>query len=232
MSWTGTIRSTAPVAMALSGMPLCWGAVPSDPWASVRPPRARIALRPSAPSCPVPDSTTPMASSPRSAARLSKNSSIGVASRGTSGARARRRRHPCRRVPTWPAGMHVDPVRLDPVSIRRLGHRHRGPSGDDLGQRALVIGRHVQDDHKPHAAVGRHGLEEQPERLDAPSRGADADDLHALRLRADGCTRSRIMRVVRGRVALPPPLVLFQQAKRGAHHLARTAEPPRGNAGL
>ena len=105
MSCTETIRSTAPVAIALLGMPSCCGGVPSLPWARVRPPRALIALRPSAPSWPVPDSTTPMTSSPRSVARLSKNSSIGVASRGTSGAKGRRRSRPCPRVATWPGGM-------------------------------------------------------------------------------------------------------------------------------
>ena len=105
MSCTGKIRSTAPVAMALWGMPSCCGAVPSLPWARVMPPRVLIALRPSAPSWPVPDSTMPTASSPRSVARLSKKSSIGAASRATLGAEGRRCSSPFCKVAMWPGGM-------------------------------------------------------------------------------------------------------------------------------
>ena len=86
---TGATMSTAPVAMALAGIPSCCGPAPpsapcGDPCAKVRPPQALIAFSPSAPSLPVPDSTTPIASSRSAAASESKNVLIGLSSRGSS----------------------------------------------------------------------------------------------------------------------------------------------------
>ena len=61
----GSTKSTAPVAIALRGMPCC-SAVAS--WAKVIPPAALISWMPSVPSFAVPDSTTPMALCPCSSA--------------------------------------------------------------------------------------------------------------------------------------------------------------------
>ncbi len=55
----GNTKSTAPLPMALCGMPPC-PAVPGS-WAKVIPPTALISKSPSVPSEPVPESTTPMA---------------------------------------------------------------------------------------------------------------------------------------------------------------------------
>ena len=46
---------------------------------------------------------------------------------------------------------------------------------DDLGERALVVGREVHDDHVDHAAVGGHGTEETLQGRDAAGRPAEAD---------------------------------------------------------
>lgn len=75
-----------------------------------------------------------------------------------------------------------DLVRLDKVPVRRLRDPHTGPASDNLGQHALAISRQVQDDDEAHAAVGRHALEELPERLYAPGRRADRHDLHGSAL--------------------------------------------------
>ena len=62
---------------------------------------------------------------------------------------------------------HIDAVRLDEVSVFSFRHWHSGPPGDDFRQHAFAVGGHVQRDDESHAAIGRHGLEEPPERLDA-----------------------------------------------------------------
>ena len=71
-----------PVAIAAFGIPSCSGLLPSEPCAIVKPPHALIALRPSAPSLPVPDSTTPIASAPRSVASELNSASIDSVARG------------------------------------------------------------------------------------------------------------------------------------------------------
>ena len=83
MSSAGATRSTAPVEIAPSGIPSYSGAVPLRPCAKVIPPFALMALRPRAPSVPVPDSTIPMACSPIVRANESKNVSIGRTTRST-----------------------------------------------------------------------------------------------------------------------------------------------------
>ena len=55
----GRTRSTAPLAMALCGMPGCCADCSS--WANVTPPAALISQMPSVPSEPVPDRITPTA---------------------------------------------------------------------------------------------------------------------------------------------------------------------------
>ena len=89
---TGRIRSTAPVAIAAEGIPSYCGRLPSLPCASETPPACLIDFKPSAPSLPVPDSTTPTAEQPRSAASDVKKISIGLFSRiGVEGERRCRR---------------------------------------------------------------------------------------------------------------------------------------------
>ena len=76
--------------MALAGM-LAWrGPEPSLACARVSPPCSLIALMPSVPSLPLPDSTIPMAYSLWSSASAAKKESIGVRSRPSPTARRRR----------------------------------------------------------------------------------------------------------------------------------------------
>jgi hypothetical protein len=81
MASTDSTRSTEPEDTADSGIEACRGALPSLPCATVRPPCSLIAFRPMVPSPPPPESTTPMARSPRSSAREAKRMSIGFCSR-------------------------------------------------------------------------------------------------------------------------------------------------------
>ena len=82
----------------------------------------------------------------------------------------------------------------------------------------------MQDDDEALAAVGRHVLEEQPERLYAARRGSDGDDLHVLSIRHT--TGSAGLATLTGFLAtcLPLTFVGLQQTQCCAHHLARAAE--------
>ncbi len=56
-------------------------------------------------------------------------------------------------------GDDVDVVGLQLLAVLRLGDRHGGRGLEDGGQRALVLGREVDDDHVSLARVGRQGFE-------------------------------------------------------------------------
>ena len=71
---------------------------------------------------------------------------------------------------------NIDMLRFDHFAVPCVDDRHFGSAADDLGQHALAIGRKVGHDHKAHAVIGRHGLEEPLQRLDATRRGTDPDD--------------------------------------------------------
>lgn len=89
-------------------------------------------------------------------------------------------------------------------SIRRLGDRHRGAGAQQLDQQALVLRREMLDQHERHAAVGRHGGEEGPERLQPARRGADPDDQARFDGRGgEGRTRRRLVRRLAPRNGFP-----------------------------
>ena len=68
--------------MALWGIESCVAV--SGAWTSVRPPRSLIARSPTVPSWPAPESTTPTARSPWSAARELKNASMTPGAAGSA----------------------------------------------------------------------------------------------------------------------------------------------------
>ena len=74
ISATGSTKSTTPVAIAACGMPPC--SLSSGDCASVTPPSSLMRCRPSAPSVPVPDSTTATAREPCTSASRRKTLSI------------------------------------------------------------------------------------------------------------------------------------------------------------
>ncbi len=74
----------------------------------------------------------------------------------------------------------VDAVRLQFLAVSRLGNRHHGRGLEDGGQRALVFGREVDDDHVGLARAGRQGLKERLERGDGAGGAAEGHDGHPL----------------------------------------------------
>jgi hypothetical protein len=70
----------------------------------------------------------------------------------------------------------INVVRLDGHPVLAEMDRQRRTAGQDLVHQTLEVGREVLNDHERHAGVDRHVLEEPLERLEAPSRRADADD--------------------------------------------------------
>jgi hypothetical protein len=70
----------------------------------------------------------------------------------------------------------VDVVRLDVLVGPDIGDRHLGKATDDFRQRRRVPARHVGDQHEGHPDIGWHAAKEAFQRLDAARRGADADD--------------------------------------------------------
>jgi len=76
ISSTGATISTAPATIAALGISACDGPLPLLPCAKVSPPRSLMAFRPSEPSLPLPESSIPMAASPRSSASAHRKTSI------------------------------------------------------------------------------------------------------------------------------------------------------------
>ncbi len=71
-----------------------------------------------------------------------------------------------------PAGM-TSTCSARPRAVRRLRHRHRCPTRQDLRQHALAASRQMQDDNERQAAVGRHPFKELVKCLDAAGRRTD-----------------------------------------------------------
>lgn len=94
MSSTEVTRSTEPVAMAPAGISVYSGVLPCVPCAMVRPPHSLMTFSPSAPSLPVPDSTTPTARSRITWPSESKNESMGREKRCSSDVEANTDRQP------------------------------------------------------------------------------------------------------------------------------------------
>ena len=175
ISSTGSTRSTKPAATALAGMSAKRGRVRFAPWATVNPPFSLIALRPSVPSLPPPDNTTPNCAL-----------SLIFGKGGEEDIDRRPLSLPSREVPkTEPpradvqgrAGRkNIDMLRFDPLTVSCVDYRHTASAADDLGQQAIAVRREVGDNHKSDAVVRRHGSEERFQRLYPARRSADADD--------------------------------------------------------
>ena len=159
-------------ASALWGMPRYFADCSS--WTKVMPPSALIARRPSVPSEPVPDSTTPIARPSASFASERKKWSIGVWRSTVPREREREGAVADRHVRV--GRDHVDVVRLHAQAVgdRQDGH-HRSP-GQDLGELARVLGIQVLNEHERHAGVGGKLPQELAEGLQPAGRGSDTDD--------------------------------------------------------
>ncbi len=200
MASTGTARSTRPEAMALAGMLACRGPEPSLACARVSPPCSLIALMPSVPSLPLPDSTIPMAYSLWSSASAAKKKSIGVRSRLPHGADAQM---PLLDVKHRIGRRHVDVIAPDRLVVLGDQDRHAGVARQDLRQQAFPLGGEMGDDDKGHAEVGRHGAEQALERLHSSGGGAHAND--GKRRVHGGPRLPRRRRQLLGSAAMPEP---------------------------
>ena len=83
-------------------------------------------------------------------------------------------------------------------AICGLDHRHRGCSAQQLDKHAAMLRVEMLDQHESHPAIRGHVGEEGPKRLQAASRGPDADDQAPfVLLGSSGCSvRFRICALV------------------------------------
>jgi hypothetical protein len=82
-------------------------------------------------------------------------------------------------------GQEVDRVGRDRGRLDDLQHRHAGEPRQELVHQALEVGRQVLDDDERHAGVGRHGLEQALEGLEATRRRTDPDHEGRALVRTD-----------------------------------------------
>ena len=161
----GSTKSTQPLSIALRGMPGTWRSCSSC--AKVIPPTALISHRPSVPSEPVPESTTPIARACWSSASERNRWSIGRCGPCAFGARGQvqhaRPRSRCRRSAGSRRRDWAGPP--CPCSLRRTGMRVA--LREQVGQPALVLRVEVLDQHERHAGVGGQVARAAAERLEA-----------------------------------------------------------------
>ena len=142
-----------PVSIAARGMLAC--SASSGSCAMVRPPRSLMRLIPIAPSPSAPESTIAAACGPCVSASERKN-------RSTATRLPRRRlqigqpQMPVVRGEMLARRNHINAVRLDLHTLRRLHHAHLRRAPQQVRQRALVLRREVQDHHESHPAIRRH----------------------------------------------------------------------------
>ena len=67
-------------------------------------------------------------------------------------------------------------VGYDPHTVLNLHHGHRRTGRQNVRHLALALRIEMQNDYERATAVGRHGIEEPAERLNAARRRANADD--------------------------------------------------------
>ena len=71
---------------------------------------------------------------------------------------------------------HVDMLPLDLRALLRIGDRHAGGAAEDFGEHAFVVRRQMGDDDKGKTAIAWNRSEKLLQGLDAPGRGANADN--------------------------------------------------------
>ena len=71
---------------------------------------------------------------------------------------------------------HVNVVGLHPEVVRHLVHRHRGGTGEQLSERAVMLGIEVLHQHKSEASVSWEMPQQLRECLQTACRSADSHD--------------------------------------------------------
>ena len=171
MAAIGSMKSTQPVATALSGMPVC--SAPSC--ANVMPPSALIAWTPRDPSPPVPERTTPMARAPPI---LGERIEEGV-DRQVRGRAFRPWREVEDAVSDQHLGAgrdHIDVIDLDRGTFVHRLHRHRRDLREKLDEIARIGRVEVLDEHHREAGLLAEMAEQLADRPEAAGRSAERDD--------------------------------------------------------
>lgn len=119
---------------------------------------------------------------------------------------------------------YINAVCLDGAAIFRVRHGHGCPAGNDFRQHAFALGGHVECNDEDHAAIGLHGFEELPERLDPAGQGADANNAHVLSLATYAAWGGP--EPATAPLARQIALVLDQQVQGGARKFACAEEAP------
>lgn len=156
-SFGGRQQSAAPACSALRGMPsylAVWGS-----WTKGKPSAALIALRPGAPSAPVPDKTTPMAEGPTSSASERNRQSTGKRRPSAEAGGVRSPNHALHDRQVAVRRDDEDVAGLQAHAVRRRHDREVRIAGEQLGRHARMFGSQLLHHDERHA-FGREGLDE------------------------------------------------------------------------
>ena len=174
---TGSTRSTAPVMIALRGMPSY--SASSGSCAMTSPPFSLTAFSPRLPSPPVPERITQIARSPSSSANERRKKSNGRRAPW----RSARFREAQRAVADREIGTRrneIDMLALERHPVRRLLYFHRRMAGQQIDHHARMRRIEMLDQNEGHAGAGRERVEQPADSIKAAGRGAEPDDREAV----------------------------------------------------